>query len=496
MNLIENLPSFLQDFKEYKEICSKEDIELDKLKSEIEKILHETIVGEAKSYGLDRYEKIYGLENASNSISTRRFNILSKMNNRIPFTIKWLDNKLRQLIGENNYKIEVDYNNYKITIRLTYAFNNVIDLLQKELREQLPANLEISIFTDSTVNIDSSIIPANCITNYEIVSVPLVSPKRYKTMTAIIDLTNSDPATCITYTDDATDMEAKSDAWDEFFGHYPCLFKEGQEVGKLNRNNFAQFEDGKDADITSGDVGDVMIAFPRRGLKIETSEDENTLTVSMTDNPNDPNFSYYAHQRGENQKDIFYLGAYKSCLHNGKLRSLSNKDITVDRTIGDFRTLAQANGRGYEQSAFYQLIYRQAMFILKYKNLNSQTALGKGYTETNNFKTKTGNTNNLGMDFGEITGKLQMKLFGIEDFWGNVSEFIDGVFSGKSKNILTATENFNNNLTGYEDCIQATSSSGGFIEKVLGSSKTGFIIKSSRWLRKKILLRLCWCYRV
>lgn len=93
----------------------------------------------------------------------------------------------------------------------------------------------------------------------------------YRTMTAVIDLTNSNPATCITYEDDAVGMDAKSDAWDEFFGHYPCLFKDGQEVGKLNRNNFAQFEDGTTADITSGNAGDVMIAFPRHRIKYNYS---------------------------------------------------------------------------------------------------------------------------------------------------------------------------------------------------------------------------------
>ena len=77
---------------------------------------------------------------------------------------------------------------------------------------------------------------------------------------AIIDLSNSNPATCVTYADDAVGMTAGDSAWDEFFGHYPVLLKNGVEVGKLNPNNFDQFEDGTTADISSGNAGDAMIA--------------------------------------------------------------------------------------------------------------------------------------------------------------------------------------------------------------------------------------------
>ena len=125
----------------------------------------------------------------------------------------------------------------------------------------------------------------------------------YQTMTAVINLSNSNPATCVTYADDAVGMTAEQ--WDEFFGHYPVLFKDGKEVGRLDRNNFSLFEDGSLADIESGKSGDVMIAFPRRGLKI-TKSGTTTVTISMTNDPDNPDFKYYAHQRGSVKKNVFY----------------------------------------------------------------------------------------------------------------------------------------------------------------------------------------------
>lgn len=301
------------------------------------------------------------------------------------------------------------------------------------------------------------------------------TPQPFRTMTVRIDLANSNPSSCITYQDDAVGMTAKSSDWDDFFGHYPVLLKNGVEVGKLNPNNFAQFADGSAADITSGNAGDVMIAFPRRGVKISTSG--NILTISMTDDPDNSDFTYYAHTRGTTRKEVFYLGAYKGYVASSKLRSLSGKTPTASQTIGTFRTQAHANGTGYEQSGFYQLIFRQCMYLLKYKNLDSQSALGQGYVG-GSAAASTGATNTRGMDYGTTSTTTQMKLFGLEDFWGNIWEWIDGIVTDSTRNILTATDNFNDSGSGYKNQGQgATSNIGNYMSKPQGKSETGFLAK-------------------
>lgn len=303
------------------------------------------------------------------------------------------------------------------------------------------------------------------------------APQPYRIMTVNIDLSNSNPLSSVTYADDAVGMTAKSAAWDEFFGHYPVLLKNGVEVGKLNPNNFAQFEDGSAADITSGNAGDVMIAFPRRGLRITTTG--TTLKISMTDDPDNPDFKYYAHERGSTRKEMFYLGAYKGTVESSKLRSLSGKPPTVNQTIGTFRTQAHALGTGYENSGFYQLIFRQAMYILKYKNLDSQTSVGRGYVVGSAAQT-TGATNTKGMDYGETSETSRMKLFGLEDFWGNVYEWIDGIVTDSTRNILTATDKFNDTGSGYTNRGQgATSNIGNYMSKPQGTTETGFLAKEA-----------------
>lgn len=295
-----------------------------------------------------------------------------------------------------------------------------------------------------------------------------------QTMTVILDLTNSDPTTWATYADDAIGMTAGSDAWDDFFGHYPCILENGVELGKLKRDNFGQYEDGTTAPITT--LGkDVMICFPKRGIKLEYL-DANTLSVSMTQEEGKEGYSYLAHSYKSNPLDKFYLGAYKGYQSGNYLYSTSGQTPTGNVTIGNFRTSAQNRGTGYEQNGFFQLTFRQVMYLLKYKGQNAQIVIGRGYVDENYSFHSTGGTNTRGMDWGESTGKDQMKLFGLEDFYGNAWEFIDGIYTDNKRRIFVADGNFNDTGSGYTNAgTQAFSSDyGGYLRYPNGFNLTGF----------------------
>ena len=304
-----------------------------------------------------------------------------------------------------------------------------------------------------------------------------------KTMTVRIDLTDSNPETWATYADDAVGMTPGSAAWDKFFGHYPCILKNGVELGNLNPNNFAQYKDGTSAPIDT--VGyDVMIAFPKRGIKLSIANNE--LIVSMTSADNVSGYSYLAHSYKGNPCSMFYLGAYKGHIIDSQsgLYSIFGHTPTTSKTIGTFRTHAQARGTGYEQSGFFQLTYRQVMYLLKYKGANSQTAIGRGFVDENGaVYGNVGYTNDKGMDWGESTGKYPMCLFGLEDFYGNIYEFIDGIYANSSRQILVADGNFNDTGSGYTSAGTATFSSNisGYMKLPNGTNLAGFAPASTSY---------------
>lgn len=295
-----------------------------------------------------------------------------------------------------------------------------------------------------------------------------------------IDLTNSNPETSVTYTDDAVGMVAGSPDWYKmsiFNKIKPCLFKNGAVVGYLNPDNFAQFEDGSAADITSGDAGDVMIEIPKTGYKITNAN--NVLTVQITNDPNKDGFCYKAHTRAnEGDRDKLYIGAFLGSNKANKLRSISGVAPQNNTSLTDFRIQAKANGAGYDLFAFYPMTLLQCLYLIMYKNLDSQTALGQGYVGDSDreYKQKnTGATVDKGMSYGTSDQMEQMKFLGIEDFWGNLYQWIDGLVSSGDRNALVATDNFNDTGDGYTDAGFVSNGDGGYLKVPQGTNELGFM---------------------
>lgn len=309
------------------------------------------------------------------------------------------------------------------------------------------------------------------------------TPQEYVVYGIEIDLTNSDPSKWATYTDDAVGMTAGSSAFDSksIFDIQSYTFKDGVEVKALSKTDNNNYADGSSAsaDLKSGTY-DIMTKFKRGGYQIKRSG--NKLLIKVTDDPAREGFCYKAFQRGSVDKDEFYLGRYKGYVDgSGKLRSYSGVTPTGSKTIGAFRTAAQLNGKGYEQSGFYQLVWRQCLYMVKYLAKNSQLTIGKGYTGGSSV-TATGATNGKGDTYGTQTNTDHMILFGIEDFWGNIWEWIDGLVTDASYNILTNTDNFRDDGkgSGYVSTPSGISSdTGGYMKDVQGTNDTGFVFKAT-----------------
>ena len=303
-----------------------------------------------------------------------------------------------------------------------------------------------------------------------------------------IDTLNSNPETALTYTNDSIGFIPASGnngafsygSWEDKFPFNqikPCLYKNGVVNYYLNPNDYTKKLDGTASDITSGNDGDVMVEFPKIYWKFETVGTD--LYVRYSKTQINSTYKCLAHTRGTTKKDKCYLSAYMGYNLSSKLRSLSGKTPTATQTISQFRTQAQANGVGYDQMAYYQLLMLQVLFIVMFKSRDSQTALGRGYVDGNSAAIATGGTNQKGLFYGETTGKLQNKFCGVEDFWGNIQYWIDGFFSDANRNMLIGNQNFNDTGSGYTNYGQgATADLSGYISTVQGATETGFIVKA------------------
>ena len=188
----------------------------------------------------------------------------------------------------------------------------------------------------------------------------------------------------------------------------------------------------------------------------------------------------YAHKVGTVEKDYIYVGAYLGYNQSMKLRSISGVAPTVNQSLSQFRYQAQANGDGYQQFNWFTLLLLQNLYLLAYKNLNSQSALGYGYANGNSDKTNTGGTNTKGMIFGETGGKQQVCFLGIEDFYGNIYQWVDGMFHNNSYQVTVTPDNrtFNDNGSGFKNVGKFLSNySSGYTSKVVHTNEGGFFPK-------------------
>ena len=275
-----------------------------------------------------------------------------------------------------------------------------------------------------------------------------VNCKFTATYTIRLDMSDSNPDTwCTRVEGTVTEVSVGGgeNEIDEFMGYYPVVLVNGTgvEYKKINPANKAKYLDG--TNVSTAD-GDCMVAFPSKGYKISWY-DSTHLDVSITDEDNKTGYTYPTYKG--TKVTTFYHSMYEGFTSGSKLRSWSGQTPTTNQTIGTFRTQAQANGTGYEQRTYKELTYLQCCLLIKYKGKNMQSILGRGFVDGNSASHVTGGTNSLGMNYGETTGKVQMSLFGIEDFWGNIWDFVDGIFSDASWNILVTDGNFNDTGSGY-----------------------------------------------
>lgn len=306
----------------------------------------------------------------------------------------------------------------------------------------------------------------------------------YKYIGVKVTIGNNNTESAVSYVEDAVGMATGYAAWKDhniFKGIRPCVMKDGVVQYYLNPDNLTQKANGGAATINSESAGDVMIEIPKLGYKMTT--DGSTHTIMATDDPNAPGYCYRAHGLdAEGDCDFVYVGAYLAANISSKLYSLSGKSPATDITLTNARKFAQARGTGYQLVSFYPLTLLQCLYLIMYKNRHGRQALGYGYAKSSNSgKVNTGGTNAKGMCYGESGGTQQMCFLGIEDFWGNLFWWIDGIFCDSKWNIKTAFKDFKDDGSTYpfSKASGLTSDLSGWMGDIQGTNEGGFTIKTS-----------------
>lgn len=175
--LIEFLPPEIAEIEEFKQITSTEDIELELLEQGHQRILYENFIDTATEYGIRYLEKLFKIRSdASNeSLDFRKLRLKNRKMDKMPTTRRALEQKLRVLFGEENYKVNVDNNKYTLNVEVnTFDWNMFYEIVDN-FRYIIPCNMILQ--STLAQMISTNVYIGACMTVGEEVTVYPWSPK-------------------------------------------------------------------------------------------------------------------------------------------------------------------------------------------------------------------------------------------------------------------------------------------------------------------------------
>lgn len=290
-----------------------------------------------------------------------------------------------------------------------------------------------------------------------------------KIYTVRIDLNNKDPYNSVTYINDATGFdplyinqttgECNYGSWkdiiDTLISPKPCLYKDSKVITYLDPYNYAKSIYGSGVDILNESSGDVMIEFAKIFYKIE--KNGNIIDFSISVKKLDDSWvsdAFLSEDGLRQEKDYMYYSAYEGWVDSdNRLRSLSNKIPTANLNIDIYRSFCRNNGNTYSAVSIAKRMYISLLTILVTKSLNIKSSIGLGVSDLSytgdNKAIKSGTMNTKGLFYGNNTGKDGIKIFGIENFIGNLSEFVEGLVRIQNTLYCKTSYPYNNNASGY-----------------------------------------------
>jgi len=229
----------------------------------------------------------------------------------------------------------------------------------------------------------------------------------------------------------------------------------------LDANDSTLKADGVTAsDLTGGD-GQVMVEIPAFYYKYGYSGTTHTWEISLT-----PQSGFSLHPafiKNGSAVAYRYIGAYEGIgwdastsayidcntgaadnwsggaidTSNDKLGSVSGFAPMMDETRAEFRAIAANRGTGWRQQDYDLISAIQLLYLIEYADWNSQAMIGQGRTQLSggtwvkdSYIGVTGKSNADGNGTNSISGNTNdayMTYRGIENFFGNVWKWVDGI---------------------------------------------------------------------
>lgn len=238
----------------------------------------------------------------------------------------------------------------------------------------------------------------------------------------------------------------------------------------------------------TGSNGQVMVEIPKFYHKW-SKPNSNLIRIEIADGPEDGFSVHPAFYRDRNndkvaeEVDKRYIGAYLAYKNGNQLESRSGVSPTMNLPFGEFDIAAKLRGNGWGLSDYYLMFAIQMLYLIEYADLNSQTAIGMGNVLSPGAAVTTGATNAYGNNsFGTTSEQTKMSYRGIEDLYGTLMYWIDGIWghpptsiNGISNIAISLTSLSNTDQKEFFDSGINSVGIQGYFGSIHGNEKLGFL---------------------
>ena len=334
--------------------------------------------------------------------------------------------------------------------------------------------------------------------NYNTANRREATPKAYVLYGYKINKADSNPATRITYTEMAVGMTPAAmdfasgkfnygswaGAW-FIEGNKPYMVKNDGTVDyELDANDYTKKKDGTASDVANSSYGgNAMASFPLMWFK--RWEDSQYEYCNICNIQLDDTYTAYAHTRQDGTTmDVKYLAMFEGSYISSKLRSLSGQALGVSQTAATEISYATANGACWYTQSFSEWAMVGDLLRLISRNDNTQAAFGYGRGGAN-AAMNTGSLVAKGQFFGYSEAQSTtnaVKVFHIENFWGNVWNRIAGLMNLSGKIYTKEVPPYNTTGSRYTNTgLTPAGTSGGYINltKMLAAGRVGYTASGS-----------------
>lgn len=229
-----------------------------------------------------------------------------------------------------------------------------------------------------------------------------------------VDLVGSASPSALTRTDDAVGLNVTvgtSEITSDFDNCYPW-------------SNIEEITD---------DFGNVFVKIPKFYSKI-TANADGTYKHQLSGTKHEGFDTLF--KVGAKEIDYVMVGKYEGSGSSSRVYSKSGQTVLTTITLGEFRKACEANGAGYQQYDFLIDLIIKELWLVEMATTNCQSIM-YGYANGNSSKISTGATDTVatptGSPISNTDGKHAMKYRGIENLWGNVHMWCDGISFSNEK---------------------------------------------------------------